>query len=110
MLENGLIDKIILLRKRKRNFRKHSLKIKKKIYIKNILRVDNYAVASTSDSSYLIGGFAQDFDGSKNYSTTIACYDNDEWSLAGNLAVDRYGHAAISFQGETMIIGGYIAE
>jgi len=109
ILENGRIDKIILLRKRKRNFRKHSLKINKYIF-KNILRVDNYAVASTSDSFYLIGGHAQDFDGSRDYSTTIACYNNDEWSLAGNLAVGRYGHAAISFQGETMVIGGYTAE
>ena len=66
-------------------------------------------MASTSDSFYLIGGFAQDSNGLKDFSTTIACYNNDEWSLAGNLAVGRYGHAAISFQGQTMVIGGYTA-
>ena len=38
ILENGRIDKIILLRKRKRNFRKHSLKIKKyKVYIRGVI-------------------------------------------------------------------------
>ena len=69
--------------------------------------MDNYAVTSTSDSFYLIGGNAQDFDGSRYHSTVIARYNNDEWSLAGHLSVARYGHSAISFQDQTMIIGGY---
>ena len=105
MLENGLTDKTTLLQKRKWIFPIPSLENNKSIF-----RVDNYAVASTSDSFYLIGGFAQSFDGPKDYSTKIACYSNDEWSLAGNLAVGRYGHAAISFQGETLVIGGYTAK
>ena len=77
---------------------------------KLVFRVDNYAVSSTSDSFYLFGGNAKDFDGNKNYSTVIARYHNDEWSLAGHLTVARYGHAAISFNGQTMIIGGYTPE
>ena len=54
----------------------------------------------------MFGGYAK-VDGKKDYSTVIARYNNDEWSLAGHLTVARYGHAAISFNGQTMIIGGY---
>ena len=40
----------------------------------------------------------------------IARYQNDEWELAGHLNVGRYGHSSITFEGLTMIIGGYTAK
>ena len=41
------------------------------------------------------------------FSTTIAQYKDDIWTIAGNLRQARRGHGAITVKGKTMIIGGY---
>ena len=58
----------------------------------------------------MIGGYAEENDGSRYESTIIARFQNDEWGLAGQLNVGRYGHSSITFDGLTMIIGGYTAK
>ena len=40
----------------------------------------------------------------------IAKYNNDNWTIAGNLKRARSGHGAITVNGLVMIIGGYAKE
>ena len=64
-----------------------------------------YATASTKESVYIIGGSI----GGSSYDrmTTIGEYRDGKWSIAGNLSQARDSHAAISFGGYTMIVGGW---
>ena len=64
-------------------------------------RYSEYSVASTNQAAFFIGGY----DGSSRLST-IAKYENDNWSLHGNLKRRRSVHASITYGTETIVIGG----
>ena len=57
-----------------------------------------YSTTSTSEAAYFIGGI--------NTKENIAEFKNDAWRQLGTLTKPRFGHASISLDGETMIIGG----
>ena len=61
----------------------------------------HYSVASTNQAAIFIGGW----DGSSD-SSVIAKYENDNWSLHGNLNKRRYSHASITYGTTTIVIGG----
>ena len=58
-----------------------------------------YLTASTVDAAYIIGG-----DKTRD---VIAEFKNDAWRNLGSLVKPRDSQGSISFNGETMIIGGY---
>ena len=62
-------------------------------------KLKGYSTASTADAAYIIGGdFSRD---------VIAEFRNNVWRQLGSLVQGRDSHASISFNGETMIIGGW---
>jgi len=65
-------------------------------------RIFLYSVSSTNQAAFFIGGK----DGSSQLSV-IAKYENDEWSLHGNLKRRRDNHASITYGTTTIVIGGY---
>ena len=60
-----------------------------------------YSVAFTNQAAFFIGGY----DGS-NWLPFIAKYENDNWSLHGNLKNRRYRHGSITYGTTTIVIGG----
>ena len=64
-------------------------------------RYISYSVASTNQAAFFIGGN----DGSK--SSIITKYENDEWSLHGNLKKPRTEHRSITYGTTTIVIGGF---
>ena len=64
-------------------------------------RISFYNVASTPDAAFIIGGWDPD------PVTTVAKFENDEWSLYGNLQQGRLYHGAISFGEMSMVVGGW---
>ena len=73
------------------------------IYIPTLRRYSHYSVSSTNQAAFFIGGWG---DGSSRLSV-IAKYENDEWSLHGNLKRRRNLHGSITYGTTTIIIGGY---
>ena len=65
-------------------------------------RYSYYSVSSTSQAAFFIGGW----DGSSSL-PTIAKYENDNWSLHGNLKRRRKAHGSITYGTITLVIGGY---
>ena len=63
-------------------------------------KYSHYSVASTNQAAFFIGGF----DGS--LSSIIAKYEDDEWSLHGNLIRRRFRHGSITYGTTTIVIGG----
>ena len=63
-----------------------------------------YATTHTKESVYIIGGITDG--GMFSYSSTIAQFKDYIWMNAGKLSQARFGHGAITLEGETMIIGG----
>ena len=53
----------------------------------------------------MIGGY----DGSLSFDV-IAKFENDEWSLLGNLRKGRPAHGSITYGTETLIIGGWTSD
>ena len=68
-----------------------------------ILRISNYATASTRESVLIIGGYT---DGSPAYTSTIAEFKNESWKNVGDLTQSRSSHGAISSGSITMVVGG----
>ena len=64
--------------------------------------IAGYSVASTSEAAFVIGGY----DGSSAVDV-IAKFQNDEWSLYGNLRKRRHFHGSITSGTETFVIGGW---
>ena len=64
--------------------------------------VIGYSVAATNQAAFFIGGRYE----SSVISSVIAKYENDEWSLHGNLHKRRLAHWSITSGTETLIIGG----
>ena len=64
-------------------------------------RIFYYSVASTTQAAFVIGGF----DGSPN-TDVIAKFENNNWSLYGNLQKPRDSHGSITSGTQTIVIGG----
>ena len=76
-----------------------SFKRRKKTH--RLRRSSHYSVASTNQAVFFIGGH----DGSSPLSI-IAKYENDNWSLHGNLKNRRMYHGSIISGTELLVIGG----
>ena len=61
-----------------------------------------YSVASTTEAAFVIGGM----DRSLSDLDVIAKFENNYWSLYGNLQKARYGHGSITSGTRTIVIGG----
>ena len=68
-----------------------------------MLRISNYATASTNTAAYIIGGY----DGSEQVST-VAEYKNNQWRDTGTLNEPKSSPSAIVYDGEYMVLGGYL--
>ena len=68
-----------------------------------MLRISHFATASTNTAAYIIGGY----DGSKPVST-IAEYNNNQWRDSGTLNEPKSSPSAIVYDGEYMVLGGYL--
>ena len=66
-----------------------------------MLRISNYATASTDSAAFILGGW----DGNDRVST-IAEYKNNEWQRIGNLNEVKNCLSAIFHNGEYLIVGG----
>ena len=64
-------------------------------------RIYAYAALSVRSAVFIFGGF----DGS--FVSTVAKYENNIWTLEGNLNQARKGHEAITVNGMAYIVGGY---
>ena len=74
-----------------------------KIRVNFLFRISHYAMTSTAESVYVLGGYT----GITNeYSSTIAEFKNDRWIYAGDLAQGKQQHNAITSGPYTMIVGG----
>ena len=74
-----------------------SLKRRKKTYL---LRIQyRYSVSSTNQAAFFIGGYG-------SQSSVIAKYENDNWSLHGNLKRRRNAHGSITYGTTIIVIGG----
>ena len=69
-----------------------------------IFRISHYAVASTDESVYIIGGYTA---ASSYYTSTIAEYKDGDWRNVGSFAQGRGFHGAITSGSITMVVGGY---
>ena len=64
-------------------------------------KYSQYSVASTNQAAFFIGG-----NGYELFSI-IAKYENDKWSLHGNLKRRRANHGSITNGITTLVIGGW---
>ena len=64
-------------------------------------KIYGYSVSSTNQAAFFIGGWVE-----SSRSSVIAKYENDEWSLYGNLKKPRMGHGSITYGTTTLVIGG----
>ena len=74
-------------------------------YSPTLRRYFAYSVSSTNQAAFFIGGRLTLAETS--HSTVIAKYENDKWSLHGNLKKSRNGHGSISSGTATIVIGGW---
>ena len=68
-------------------------------------KIYGYSVASTNQAAFFIGGRFSIAPAS--ITSVIAKYENDEWSLHGNLKTRRSSHGSITYGTTTMVVGGY---
>ena len=62
-----------------------------------------YSTASTSEAAYIIGGYPYTRE-------IIAEFRSNSWRQMGTLAKGRDSHGSITLNGETMVIGGDVAD
>ena len=70
-------------------------------FIFKLLRIANYATASTDSAAYIIGGTV-----GRESISTIAQFKNNQWLKIGDLKERKSGLSAIFHDGEYLIIGG----
>ena len=63
--------------------------------------ISHYSTTQTFDAVYIIGGY---WSATKD---VVAEFKNDQWRRLANLNQKRHAHGSITFEGRTMIIGGY---
>ena len=71
-----------------------------------MLSIWGYATASTDSAAYIIGGI----DGGWDSVSTIAEYKNEKWRYFGRLTKKRNYSSAIFFNGEYIIVGGFVED
>ena len=59
-------------------------------------------MASTEDAAFIIGGY----DGGSYYVSTIAKFQDNQWTKYGDLNIPRRFHGSIRSGDQTIIIGG----
>lgn len=70
-------------------------------------KIADYAVASTASAAFIIGGYD-----AVNVLSTVAEFSQlasesaGSWKLRGNLQRARANHKAITYMGQTYVIGG----
>ena len=72
--------------------------------ISKIFRISAYGTASTNSASYILGGYYY-LNGSKRTST-IAQFQNNQWSKIGDLREAKSSSSAILNNEEYLVIGG----
>jgi len=77
------------------------LSFKRRIRTHLLRKYSYYSVSSTNQAAFFIGGLA-----GSSHSSVIAKYENDNWSLHGNLKRSRVGHGSIISGTATIVIGG----
>ena len=68
-----------------------------------MLRISNYATASTDTAAYIIGGYNGD-----EKVSTIAEYKNNKWRTIGNLNEPKSSLSVIFDNGEYIVVGGNV--
>ena len=68
-----------------------------------MLRISNYATASTDSAAYIIGGWNGYYKVS-----IIAEYKNNKWRKIGNLNEPKRDLSVIFKHGEYIVVGGYV--
>ena len=66
-----------------------------------MLRISNYATASTDSAAYIIGGW-----NAGGYVSTIAEFKNNRWRKIGYLNEPKDSLSAIFNNGEYILVGG----
>ena len=66
-------------------------------------KIAYYSTASTSEAAYIIGGYP-------DTPQIIAEFRSNSWRQMGTLAKGRDSHGSITLNGETMVIGGDVAD
>ena len=64
--------------------------------------ISQYAVASTNNAAFIIGGY----DNSSSGFGIIAKFEDNQWTRYGSLKASRRLHGSITSDDLTMIIGG----
>ena len=64
-------------------------------------RITRYAVASTDNAAFIIGGY------DPSIIDIIAKFQDNQWTRYGSLKAVRRSHGTITSGDQTMIIGGY---
>ena len=59
-----------------------------------------YSVASTTEAAFVIGGYES------SRLDVIAKFENNNWSLHGNLQEARIYHGSITYGSQLIVIGG----
>ena len=80
------------------------LSFKRRIRTHLLRKYSYYSVSSTNQAAFFIGGR---HGSSLPPSSIIAKYENDNWSLHGNLKRRRANHGSITNGITTLVIGGY---
>ena len=80
-----------------------SFKRRKRTHL--LRRYFDYSVASTNQAAFFFGGWD-----ASSVTSIITKYENDEWSLHGNLKKSRSGHGSITFGTTTIVIGGFYTD
>ena len=76
-----------------------SFKRRKRTHL--LREISGYSVSSTKQAVFFIGGY-----GISSPLSVIAKYENDNWSIHGNLNKRRAGHGSIISGTGTIVIGG----
>ena len=67
----------------------------------NFRIISYYSVASTTEAAFLMGGWDR-----SSSLDVIAKFENNNWSLYGDLQKARRGHGSITYGSQTIVIGG----
>ena len=76
-----------------------SFKRRKRTHL--LREISGYSVSSTKQAVFFIGGY-----GISSPLSVIAKYENDKWSLHGNLKRRRHSHGSITYGTIAIVIGG----
>ena len=79
-----------------------------KTFLYNFLSlIVKYAVASTKDAAFIIGGTNNQSRSPGYHGNIIAKFQDDQWTRYGSLQKGRYSPGAIVSGDQIMIIGGF---